>query len=62
MSPEVFKMIQESAYYTWLRYEGFVDSHTCWLEAEAEILRGQSREENKNKEIDRIIQNINEGK
>lgn len=51
MDPTLFQMIQEAAYYKWLSYDGCVDSQTCWLQAEEEILKlntGQRR-------ADRII-------
>jgi len=39
MNPEIQQMIREAAYYKWLSYDGCVDSLTCWLQAEEEILK-----------------------
>jgi hypothetical protein len=38
MTFELEQRIREAAYYKWLANDGFVDSETCWLEAEREVL------------------------
>jgi hypothetical protein len=39
MNLKINQMIREAAYYKWLSYDGCVDSLTCWLQAEEEILK-----------------------